>query len=206
MDVALSPAPYLRAGEQYKLLFTTDSYGGPSFHTLGLATSDVYAGGEFHVGECCFAGTEDGFQWVTKDDWDLGFRTYVTVDAAAPRVDSVDPNNGDQGVSRSTDVTARFSEEMDPATLTASTLRLFKVNPDGTTTRITNAQVKPSADGTSATLDPYGGSSTKLTAKTRYKAVVTTGAKDLAGNALDQNASASGNQQMIWYFNTGTRS
>jgi hypothetical protein len=34
--------------------------------------------------------------------------------------------------------------------------------------------------------------------------VVTTGAKDVEGNALDQNATATGNQQKSWKFTTGT--
>jgi len=33
-----------------------------------------------------------------------------------------------------------------------------------------------------------------------YKAVVSTGAKDLAGNALDQNPTLSGLQQKAWTF------
>ena len=39
---------------------------------------------------------------------------------------------------------------------------------------------------------------------TKYKAVVTTGAKDVVGNALDQDPSASGNQPKEWYFTTGS--
>jgi len=60
-----------------------------------------------------------------------------------------------------------------------------------------------STDGLKATLNPYGTSPTLLTSKTKYKAVVTTGAKDVAGNALDQDPSAAGNQQKAWYFTTG---
>jgi hypothetical protein len=33
-----------------------------------------------------------------------------------------------------------------------------------------------------------------------YKAVVTTGAKDVAGNPLDQNPTAAGLQQKVWLF------
>jgi hypothetical protein len=91
---------------------------------------------------------------------------------------------------------------MDPDTVTASTLRLFKVNADGTTKRITGTTVTLSADGLNATLDPYGSSTARLAKNTRYKAVVTTGAKDLAGNALDQNVTVPGNQQKAWYFTT----
>jgi hypothetical protein len=31
---------------------------------------------------------------------------------------------------------------------------------------------------------------------------VTTGAKDLSGNGLDQNPNVTGNQQKVWFFTT----
>ena len=49
-----------------------------------------------------------------------------------------------------------------------------------------------------ATLNPNA----NLKPNTRYRAVVTTGARDLSGNALDQDPSATGNQQKIWFFTT----
>ena len=124
-------------------------------------------------------------------------------DVTVPKVASVDPVGGTKSVARATDVTAHFSEPMDTTTLNTSTFKLFKVNADGTTTRVTNAPVTPSADGLSATLDPYGSSDNRLAKNTKYKAVVTTGAKDVAGNALDQNPSKEGNQQKSWHFTTG---
>ena len=39
---------------------------------------------------------------------------------------------------------------------------------------------------------------------TTYQVAVTAWDKDLAGNALDQNLKAKGNQQMTWSFKTGT--
>jgi hypothetical protein len=108
---------------------------------------------------------------------------------------------------RNTDFKATFSEKMNKTTLTTSTFKLFKCSSTTSTTcttQITDAPVTPSADGLSATLNPFGGKSTSLQAKTRYKVVVTTGAKDLAGNALDQNSSTTGNQQKVGYFTTGS--
>jgi Bacterial Ig-like domain len=35
---------------------------------------------------------------------------------------------------------------------------------------------------------------------TKYKAVITTGAKDVAGNQLDQNTTTAGLQQKAWTF------
>ena len=128
-------------------------------------------------------------------------------DTTAPKVDAVNPAEGKTGVARGTNLRATFSEQMDPASISKSTFRLFRC-PSATstncTTQVTNATVAPSEDGLSATLDPYGASPTKLGAKTKYKAVVTTGAKDVAGNALDQNSATAGNQQKAWYFTTGS--
>jgi hypothetical protein len=92
---------------------------------------------------------------------------------------------------------------MDPLSITKSTFKLLKINTDGSTTQITNVTVIPSTDGLKATLNPFGTSTTLLAKSTKYKAVVTTGAKDVAGNPLDQNSTTSGNQQKAWSFKTG---
>ena len=130
-------------------------------------------------------------------------RTWTVVDTASPKVSSATPANNATGVKRNTNLTATFSERMDTSTLTNSTFQLFKVNTDGSTTQITNVTVTPSTDGLKATLNPFGTSTTLLAKSTKYKAVVTTGAKDVTGNLLDQNPTTSGNQQMVWTFKTG---
>jgi hypothetical protein len=96
---------------------------------------------------------------------------------------------------------ATFSEAMDPSTLTTANFKLYKVTSKGAT-EITDVKVTPSADGTSATLDPYGSSATALEKNTTYQAVVSSGAKDVAGNSLDQSPKAKGNQPMKWSFKT----
>jgi Bacterial Ig-like domain len=198
-DVSLyGQEPFVEAGKQYEIKLSATNSGGVY---LGGATSDVYPGGEFSAW--------DRTNWVTHDLFkDLAFQTYVTPDTTAPKVDVVnppeDPAQGTEGVARNTNVTATFSEKMDPDTLSTSTFKLFKVNKNGTTSRITPAPVNLSEDGLTATLNPFGSSDTRLNKSTKYKAVVTTGAKDLAGNALDQDATKLGNQQKVWYFTTGT--
>jgi hypothetical protein len=132
------------------------------------------------------------------------FGSTTPTDPEAPQVVSTSPGAGATGVRRNTDLIATFSEPMDPANITGSTFKLTKVNVDGTTTQITNAPVKLSPDGLRATLDPFGTSTALLAQNTKYKAVVTIGAKDLAGNALDHSATTSGNQQKSWSFTTGT--
>ena len=84
---------------------------------------------------------------------------------------------------------ANFSEEMKASTIItpATTFKLVKLNSDGTTTKVT-ATVSYDAATKKATLDP----SSNLSSGT-YKATVTTGAQDLAGNALDQKPNIAGN-------------
>ena len=101
----------------------------------------------------------------------------VTVDKTAPKVSSVSPTSGARNVARNTSVTATFSEKMDPATLTTSTVTLVK---SGTTTPIISATVSYDNSTKTVTLTP----SSTLGARTKYTAKMSGGVKDLAGNAL----------------------
>jgi hypothetical protein len=126
-------------------------------------------------------------------------RTW-TVDTTAPKVDTLEAISVTRSrvPLRKTDFMATFSEKMDTTTLTTSTFKLFKCSSakDTACTTQIDASVKANSDGLSATLNPYGTTSTLLAKNTRYKVVVTTGAKDLAGNALAQEKSS--------YFNIGS--
>jgi hypothetical protein len=120
--------------------------------------------------------------------------------AQPPRVTSTDPVDNGTRIDPGANISATFSEKMDPASITKSTFKLFKLTSSGTT-QITNVSVSPSTDGLKATLDPFGSSTTRLSKGAKYKAVVTTGAKDLAGNRLDQNSiTTDGLQQKAWTF------
>ena len=122
-------------------------------------------------------------------------------ETTSPRVISTVPTANATGVAPSSNLTATFSEKMDPASITTSTFKLFKVNPDGTQTQITNVAVSLSTDGLGATLNPFGTSTTTHLARgTKYKGVITTGARDVAGNQLDQNTTTAGLQQKAWSF------
>jgi hypothetical protein len=132
---------------------------------------------------------------------DFAFKTFVVPDTRSPKVGIVKPPNGKSGVGRDSSVTATFSEKMDPDAINDSTFKLYKLNADRSTTRITNVLV--TADGMKAELDPFGTSSRSLQANTTYRAVITTESRDLAGNALDQNPRKRGNQPKAWTFTTG---
>ena len=92
----------------------------------------------------------------------------------------------------SANVKAAFSEEMTGDTVNAQTFKLFK---KGSTTKVTaTVTYDGAADNSTATLDPAN----TLKRGATYKAVVTTGAKDVVGNRLDQNLNLSGLQPKAW--------
>lgn len=66
--------------------------------------------------------------------------------------------------------------------------------------QITAVVVSSTTDGLKATLNPNN----RLAASTEYEVVVTTAARDRAGNRLDQNRSQPNNQQKEWTFTTGS--
>ena len=88
-------------------------------------------------------------------------------------------------------IRATFSEEMQEA----SVLNAFKLFRKGSTNQI-DAVVSYDAATDTATLNPDN----NLRRGATYKAVVTTAAKDMAGNRLDQNSSKAGLQKKVWFF------
>jgi cytochrome c biogenesis factor len=115
---------------------------------------------------------------------------------------NTNPANGATLIAAGVNVTATFSEAMDarttdgdPSTINATTFKLVRLNADGTTTRVT-ASVSYAAATKKAILNPANNLSSRRT----YKATVTTGAQDLAGNALDQKPNTAGNQPKNWKF------
>lgn len=111
-------------------------------------------------------------------------------DATAPRVTDVSPNDRKERVSRDTSVTATFSEEMDPDTINTETVKLVKAGSGKAVEATISCKGEPCE---TATLDPSG----RLERGTRYKAIVTTGAEDAAGNPLAE--------RKVWSFTTGRR-
>jgi hypothetical protein len=111
-------------------------------------------------------------------------------DTTPPTVLSVTPVNGATGVSVAASATATFSEAMNAATMTTSTVVLR--NPSN---GIITSTVSYNAGTNVATLTPTAA----LAASTTYTLTITGGSggvKDLAGNALASN--------FVWSFTTGT--
>jgi hypothetical protein len=116
----------------------------------------------------------------------------VLIDSTSPMVISTVPKANAIEVAPTANVKATFSEEMDSTTIDGTTFQLFE---KGTTTQIA-AHVSYNADTGIAKLDPNN----NLSRGVAYKAVVSTWAKDVAGNRLDQDGTTSGFQQERWFF------
>ncbi len=127
-----------------------------------------------------------------------------------PTVDpaSLTPAKAATGVSRTTNISATFSEEMAAVTLknADNTSKTFKVQQYIKKTKkwkTIPATIALSLTGgkTTATLDPFGateGTTTEkpLAGNKKFRAMITTGAKDLDSNPLAKN--------FVWTFNTGS--
>jgi hypothetical protein len=120
----------------------------------------------------------------------------IKLDKSAPKVMSVTPLDGTKGVARGVNVTATFSEDMDVNTIKGTTFKLFK---KGSSTPL-SATVSYNPTTKTATLNPFSSSTTLLARGVTYKAVVSTGTRDMAGNQLDQNPTLAGPQQKAWFF------
>ncbi|HEX8340413.1 MAG TPA: Ig-like domain-containing protein [Tepidisphaeraceae bacterium] len=112
------------------------------------------------------------------------FTTGAAADTTAPTVSVTDPAGNASGVALNKKIAATFSESMDPLTISAATFTLKA--PGNTAVLGTVTYV-----GLTATFTP----NSTLAANTTFTATITTGAKDLAGNALASNK--------VWTFTTG---
>lgn len=103
-------------------------------------------------------------------------------DTTAPTVSSTSPANGSADVAMNSSISATFSEGMDASTINGTTFSLSggSGSVSGTVT----------CNGSTATFTP----SSSLSYNTTYTAMITTGAKDAAGNAVASSYS--------WSFTT----
>jgi len=142
-----------------------------------LAASTVYTA-KITTGAKDLAGN------ALASDYEWSFTTGAAPDSTPPTVTLTAPAPSATGVCTNNTVAATFSEAMDPLTITTSNFAVVGVS--GTV--IYNAQSRI------ATFTPAN----DLAASTTYTATITTGVKDLAGNALAANK--------VWTFTTGTSS
>jgi len=115
------------------------------------------------------------------------FTTAAAIVVTPPTVISTIPVNLATNVPLAQVVSATFSEAMNPATISSST---FSLTGPGST--VVPGLVAYASVGNTLTFTPTA----NLAPSTLFTATITTGAKDLAGNALVQN--------YVWTFTTGT--
>ena len=151
------------------------------FSSCWISTHTWQASIDLVVGENLITVT------ATDPAGNLG-RVRITVtrtpDVAPPTVLSTAPANGATGVSTSSALEVRFSELMDPASLNVSTIVI-----QDDSGNMVSGNVGYAAGV--ATFTPAGG----LKGLTLYRAEITTGVKDIAGNALAA--------PYLWSFTTG---
>jgi len=127
-------------------------------------------------------GAKDLAGNALASDYVWSWTTGATAENIAPTVSSTIPANLSTGVAINSAMAAVFSEAMDPLTVTTVTFTLNGATPvSGTVTY----------SGVTAVFTP----ASSLAANTTYTATITTGIKDLAGNALAVNK--------VWTFTTG---
>ncbi len=117
--------------------------------------------------------------WNSTNYWvDVVFSAGSVPDTTPPTISSVSPSSGSQGVSTSTNVTLTFSEAMNAATITTSTIGLRDP-----ANNVVSAMVTYDTVSHIATLTPVG----QLSYSTTYTASVAGGSggvTDVAGNSL----------------------
>jgi hypothetical protein len=111
------------------------------------------------------------------------FTTGAAPDVTAPVVSSTDPLSTAVGVARNKTIAITFSEAMNASTITSSTFSLKK----GSTVIVGEVTYS----GMVASFNPTN----TFDASAVYTATLTTGAKDVAGNAIAAN--------IVWSFTTG---
>lgn len=144
-----------------------------------LSSSTVYSAA-ITTGATDLAGN------AVERDHVWNFTTGAAADLIKPTVTSLKPADSAIKVAVNSSVTAIFSEAMNPLTISTKTFSMQQ-----------GATVVPGTvtySGVTAVFTP----TKNLAAKTTYTATITTGAKDLAGNALVRTS--------VWSFTTGVAS
>ena len=137
------------------------------FTDTGLAQQTTYV---YSVAANCKGGIVSDRSVETSES------TVTTIDITRPTVIATSPVDGATGVSRAGTSTVTFSEPMDPATINTSTFNI-RVTSSG---QILAGTVTYNATTRVAEFIP----SSPLPNTTQLTVTVTTGVKDLAGNAL----------------------
>lgn len=145
---------------------------------VNLATGTVY------TGSVIIGTIKDGVDKPLRNFiWSFTTGGYA-VDVTTPSIISVVPINNATSVAASINASVTFSEPMNPTTITSSTFTLKQGS--------TAVPGTVAFTGATATFTPAAA----LTGNTLYSGTITTGVKDVAGNALAAT--------YLWSFKTAT--
>lgn len=122
-------------------------------------------------------------------------------DTTAPTVFNVDPSEGKTGVSRTTNITITFSEEMKPSSFDTNTVKLTQ---GSTSIPVTMTPSTDSSGRTVLTLDPFGSTTQKLGKRKTYTVTIE-GANDTDGFAVEDLTGNDLAQDKVWTFKTKRR-
>lgn len=154
-------------------------------------TSTILAGATDLAGNALVAGARaNPWSWTTAAG-------AGAADSTAPTVTLTSPVNLATNVDLNKTVSATFSEEMDNSTITTTT---FTLTPTASPATLISGVVIYDPLTNIATFNPDA----NLTASTSYTATITSGAQDLAGNALVVPAVGGLPKPNPWTFTTGT--
>jgi hypothetical protein len=180
---AVSPAEAAFPGQNGKIAFSSNRDGNLEIYTMNTNGQGIDR-------------LTNNPKQDTEPDWQplspAPNPTPPNNDTTPPKVTTTSPKANAKAVAPTVNLKATFSEDMMASTINKSTFTLSK---KGSTTKV-SAAVRYSAATDKATLNPTN----SLRKGATYKAVVTSGAKDAAGNPLDQNPAKAGLQQKRWVF------
>jgi hypothetical protein len=146
-----------------------------TFKPSAALTEGTLYTGKVVIGSNTSGGAAKTFIWTFTTAGSGNNGGGGNTDTTKPSVTSATPANNSMSVDLASSLTAMFSEAMDPTSITASTFTLKQGN--------TSISGSVTYAGTTATLKPAAA----LTGGTVYTATISTGAKDVAGNALAAN-------------------
>jgi len=142
---------------------------------------------------------------LQANTWSFATGASADLTAPAPVVDPFSPANAATGVAIGTAIKVSFNEPMDPATITTEsfTVTVPDATPGAPPVRVigtvafdasTNTAIFTRIDHLVTPVLFYPTPVSNLEPNTTYTATLTTGAKDMAGNALASN--------LVWSFTT----
>lgn len=157
----------------------------PSNHTAIFTPTNPLAASTTFTGTIT-TGANSAADVPLANDFLWTFASGAGADTVAPVVSSINPANLAVAIPTNQNITAVFSEAMDPRTITGVTFTLDDPSSNPVAGRVTYSPV-----GATATFTPTD----PLTALGLYTATITTGATDLTGNTVAAT--------FTWNFTTG---